>query len=322
MNAREYYYTNVAPTHKGKSYQQIYQKDYFSSRKTREVRKYLNHIPKYSNCRLLEGYVRNLIKTVDGDIKTRIENIFVAKIREFKANAGAVINPNAYYGDLVYFYVGLSDYYFQYSILMCEMLEVREGKKAKIDIASFFININMFVKASKRWVEMNNLIRLTADDVVVSKSSHVEGKAAAVASYTDEFILAHEISHHFLGHTGKADICSSLLNEIPDRDLFWIQSKNDHNREFEADALGVLMMIGLKQKNDDMIRVALGSLVTLGALIILEENKVFESETHPPAKMRFSQCKKILEGYIEQSLIDAICDDIEALNRFILNHQI
>lgn len=327
MKARDYYNSTIPEGHRGQSYQKIYLRDIFEKHNDREGRKIFNHVSNLSNDRLLENLINSLIIINSGAIKERLQNVFVAKVHDFVANASAV-EATSYYGDLVYFYVGLSDVCFQFTTLFSELLYVRKSSDKGAThrseaLISFFVNIDKFSKASRRWRKYGDYIKLQKEDVVITPFPDVESKAISMACLSDKFILCHEFSHHLLGHTCKPDVGSNLLNTLPDECKAWLKSSVEHKKEFQADALALIIMFGApnneKKIRDMGIEIALGSLLTLFTLKLLDDDPDKAGYQHPPINERILYCKRMLKTKLAEEVVNEIYDDIEGLYNIIDN---
>ncbi|WP_413304431.1 hypothetical protein AA0X95_00990 [Bacillus sp. 1P10SD] len=327
MNARQYFYSIIKKENKGKSYQKIYQEKIYNGNNTLIGKKILRHIPKWSNDRLLEELVVKLINNNSDYIRKRLENVFIAKIRDFKSNAYAVQSMVEYWGDLVYFHVGLSDACFQFTTVYTEFLQARG--KIKIDehsdkmaYVNVLIHVHKLLEAIKDWTIQNeDIVGLKENTIIIPESNKIEQKAASIAVLTDLFILSHEVSHHLLGHTGKRNDGLTVLNLLPKDCRYWENKNLNHSNEYQADALALMLMLGISASNFTQSQLAkgesrkeietvLGSLLTLSILKLMSKDSNKPSETHPSIDSRIEQCKKILSLFVTDTLLNSFDSEI------------
>ncbi|MGX5475380.1 hypothetical protein [Bacillus toyonensis] len=319
MKARVFYYENFAPNEKGKSYQKVHQHKNFSNINSREAKKILNHIPNLSNDKLLEELAIKIATRNQEDIEIRIRNMFIAKVKSFEANAFAVESKKRYWSDLVFFHVGLSDACFQFCLNLIEFTQLKEGnideslkENAKFK-AKFFKDIYNLSKNSVKWTENENYIQLEIDTVVEGYNKKIEAKAATMATFTDMFILAHEISHHLLNHTGREHGFRDYLSLVPNEYQMWLKTNNiAHKNEFEADTFAILLLLGINPENHKKclkvekqlyFEMAFGILFTLEIIALLEK-KEMDSSTHPAIKDRINNAKNILSLFVSEKILN------------------
>jgi len=314
ISAKEYYYTKIAPEESGQNYQQFHQKDIYKNNDD-EI---LLHKPYRSNDILIENYVDEIRNNSAKNISTRLENIFVAKRKIFFPNAGAVHDEDTYSGDLIFFYVGLSDVLFQFSILFTQFIDLSNLRrslgdnhaKTKDKFIKLCTDIETLSEAQMDWGINRNEIRfkenyLYPDDNIVDKS-------AAIATLMDKSILRHEISHHLLGHTKSSEkISFDAINNI----LNNIECLNSHKKELEADLLAIYLPLSNDKLSSTSIEqfsidVSLGTLLMQTALAQLKTNILEESETHPSWYLRYTTCLKFIKQLHPSKYLDSIIDDV------------
>ena len=127
LTAREYYYEKIAPEERYRNYQSVHQKKIYKLPQYRHLAKdVLGHLPTLSNDLLIETCMREIISTSNSSaIRNRIEHMFTAKRKKYLENAYAKCESREYNGDLVFYFVGLSDACFQYCTLFSEFINVR-----------------------------------------------------------------------------------------------------------------------------------------------------------------------------------------------------
>jgi hypothetical protein len=334
MSAREYFYTVLAPEQAGRTYQEVQASaierqmeiDSVPQDERKRIRKRLRrHAANRSNDFLIEEYMRALVASGPVALRPRLKKMFVAKVRDFNANAAAICDSGQYEGDLVFFNVGLSDVCLQYAILYYEFIrligEIQPNADSHV-IADLIKKVGdhslRLARAQARWDRLD-AIRLTPDDVVES-SADIESYAVSVAASADQFILCHEVAHHILGHTQLSTALFSWLDELPDGCRYWkTTNRVAHSREYQADASAV--MLRLLNRSDDASRerrrdleVSIGTLLTMTVLGQLVPDVTVSTHTHPSVSSRFRQCVDILRTACTYEL--AIGQVIEDFGRF------
>lgn len=319
ISALDYYYTKVAPEEAGKSYQKFHQENIYKNNDDTEDNDHImSHKPHRSNDILIESYVDEIICSTEKSISKRLKNIFVAKRKNFFPNAGAVHDEDTYSGDLIFFYVGLSDVLFQFSILFVQFLDLCNKRRnlgdnhpqTKDRFIKLCSDIETLSEAQIDWGMNRNEIRfrdnyLYPDDDIVEKST-------AIATLMDKSILRHEISHHLLGHTKSSDKYSfGLINDI----LKDVKCSDSHRKELEADLLGIYLPLSNEDLSPDSIEqssidVSLGTLLAQTTLAQLRADILQESDTHPSWYMRYTTSLKFIRQLHPSKYLDSIIDDV------------
>lgn len=279
LSAKDYYYLKIAPEEANKNYQQAHQNHLYTDRSDQEQYRIITHVPNLSNDILIEDYMGELITNVNAEIAERLKNSFIAKRKNFFANAGAVHSKKNYDGDLVFFYVGLSDVLFQYAILFTEFVELTALRKTLGDndpktislLYKLCSDIEKLTEAQIEWGINRNEIRFK-DEVTLMPSDNIVEKATAIAILMDKSILRHELAHHLLGHTGISD---SISLDIIEQFLEGQEYSHEHKKEIEADLFGLYLPISgtsnsTEQFNQSSIDVTLGTLLAQTTLAQLK----------------------------------------------------
>lgn len=284
-----------------------------TSEEFQTIQSVLKYMPDRSNDFDLNTHLEHIISIVDQKLQAILNNVFVAKRRNYAANAVAIVNEGDYDGDIVYFYVGISDLCEQYTALFAAFLSLRmlksnqgydenEAQRLATQISKNGIKLTI---AQSRWRDNGNYIQLEPGLIVGTvgfELDEMDRLDFGMKAFTERFILCHEISHHLLGHTGRADVGSSYLRNLPLECQLWRNVSEEHARELQADALAVLLLTGetnksLKSSRDfDAINDAmLGSLLTVTVLSQAIGSMINSSFSHPAAETRYQQCLAILK---------------------------
>ncbi|MBL4654143.1 MAG: hypothetical protein JKY53_14965 [Flavobacteriales bacterium] len=319
--AKDYYYfTNVAPDEAGKNYQQAHQAYIYEGYP--DAKNIINHIPNLSNDILLEDYMANFISAVPQEIGARLSNMFVAKINKFSANACAVHAKEQYEGDLIYFYVGLSDLLCQYAILFEEFREAIRNDlpdpERENSLAIFFGDLEKISEAQIDWGINWNEIEFK-DETVLKPPAHLEAQAVGIACLMDKVVLSHEIAHHLLGHTGVNKNLEHLIKDRIDP-LIANDVNNQHRREIEADLLGLALPLWNtfgNTSNQTKFEVAISALLVHTVLSHLKSDIDYESKSHPSARMRYEHVCRFIKEYLQMPEIDSLIHDVEKFQIFL-----
>lgn len=321
ITARQFYYDVLAPEERGLSYAQVHHKWLYENpgliEKYRQVTT-LGQIPPtdlqklievarsfkpaLSNDPLLNKIVDELIVNTSGPVQAYLKNIFVAKRNDPLENAEALVSFDSYEGDLIIFYVGLSLACHEYANLFARFIHHKladesDSRKEEARLASELIQEGKKLFAAQtKWKAEGDCVRLDLATILEDDPIGI-----TIAAMTDRFILCHEIAHHLLGHTGKDDLGSSYLDDLPASAKKWVGRSKQHREELQADALAIVLATGyLKPRSalhrgDRIADVALGSLLTL-TVLGQAAGVNSASITHPSVKDRLSQCALIIES--------------------------
>lgn len=320
MKARNFYYENFALKHKGQSYQKIHQKDHYLKLNSKEAKKILNHIPNQSNDRMIEGLVNEIANRNSEEIRLRIKNMFIAKINSLEANAYAMESNNKYWSDLIFFHVGLSDICFQFCINNLEFITFKDRDGTLLNANSSFKG--KFLKNSydlsnkcAEWIKNDAYIQLDVKTAIIPFNKEIELKASSLATFTDMFILAHEISHHLLNHTGRNHDFNDYLGIISKESYVYRKNTNKkHQNEFEADAFAILLLLGvtpnnykqkLKEEKQLSFEMSFGVLFTLEIISRISKED-FESSTHPLIQERIENIQIVLNQFVSDKILRTI----------------
>jgi hypothetical protein len=321
ISAKQYYFDVLAPEEKGKTYQALQStSDQVSRYLAKEMspsklKRWLNWRPVYSNDRLLQDLMNELISLHRDPLKKMLEATFVAKRRSKIANAGAFAREQAHAGDLVVFYVGLSDAAFQYSILYHEFARLREAIRSR-DYAApkrFAARVQALASAQHRW-NADGYIQLAPEDMLESDPENT-GHEVGVATTTDLFILGHELAHHYLGHTGVDDRhFLGLATSDRSRHPSWESFPEAWRYEFDADSAAIGLVLGANKRKakDRFVTAALGATLTMTVLGQMDADVDSGSSTHPPTRLRNENILATLRSVPHQrpDLLDAIVTDM------------
>ncbi|HFJ9483845.1 hypothetical protein CN439_25005 [Bacillus cereus] len=321
MNARQYYYRNNLPRSVGMSYQRGSSIKIKSHRFFKNAVKTLNHLPRLSNDRLIEFTLLDLINNhIPTEFRERLNYLFVAKINDHLYEARAISNPGMYRGDLIYYYVGLSDGFFEFTIFFTKLNYIQ------MDVDSIIHECFRLSSMTKYWRESYpKRIDIFQEPNDPDEAKYME-KAASIAVLMDKFVICHEIAHHLLGHTGKQNDAGCFLDNLPDELKSWRHHPNEHTKELQADALAVLFMMkmtkdrmkqGSLNDSQDAFNAILGSLFTLKALSFLSENPDETSKDYPSINERLASCTDILSYYTNIQLIELVNEKLEKMFEII-----
>lgn len=325
LSARDYYYTFIAPEERGINYSQLHHTQQYEAgsslrqqlgdsavdRLQNEVAKFK---PKFSNDILLERLMRELIASHGQPLRSRLERTFIAKRRSLFANAAAIPSVSNCDGYVVMFLVGLSDAAYQYSILFHDFSQVaKKVRDRDYGAPQRFVEIvKRVASAQDRWHSLGSYIQLTPDDQL-DPSPEQGGKVAAdIAACTDRFILAHEISHHILGHSEEAISPFGALSHGGQPVLADFESYPEAWRqELAADsaAIGLILGNGSKSATRMFVTAALGSLLTITMIGQLAADAHTGTDSHPAPSTRYLNAMLTLKS-VSDPLLSQIHRDM------------
>lgn len=300
MNARQYFYKNVLPTFAGISYQKAM--NIKLVKKDRVSTKIWRHLPKFSNDGHLENVTKNLLKDhIPQIFRNRLEYMFIAKLSSHQYQAKALIKPGEYRGDLIYYYVGLADCLFEFSIYFTEFTDKKSDSNILEDHGlRLMIMVQDWRNTSPLRIDIDpNLVVKSFDDKIMDR-------AAGIATLTDKFVICHEIAHHLLGHTGKNNDAYFLLDKLPEKLKSWKNKSVDHAKELQADTLAALFMMKLTDatmvqgalgKSQEAFEASLGCLLTLSVNIFLSNDSGKETSSYPSDNERLESCLAVLSHF-------------------------
>lgn len=307
LSAREHYYLTLAPEEAGQNYQKAHQSYLYEGNDDPSAVRVYSHQPQCSNDLLIEQYVSELRGLVSAEIASRLDHLFVAKRKNFFANAGALHPKEEFEGDLVFFYVGLSDVLMQYATLYQEfyaLTRAREtlGDDAQETKALFFTasrDITKLSEAQVEWGINRNEIKFR-DEFVLVPSAENDGQATSLATLMDKAVLRHEIAHHLLGHTTSDSSLDSRIrphiDHLFDRDAY----SAAHVREIEADLVAIFLPAsGGQHENFDQLgfEVTFGTLMTQTVLAQLKASIHLDAPSHPSWNVRHRLSVKALRHF-------------------------
>lgn len=317
MNARQYYYRKNLRKAVGLSYQRSVGIKIKSHRFGKKIVKLMRHIPRLSNDRLIEHTLLDLINNhIPAEFRARLEYLFVAKINDHLYEARAISNPGMYRGDLIYYYVGLSDGFYEFTIFFTKLNYVQMEVDSIIKECFRLSSMTTYWRES--YPKRIDIFRKPDDP---EETAYME-KAASIAILMDKFVISHEIAHHLLGHTGKQNDAGCFLDNLPDELKSWQHHSHGHGKELQADALAVLFMLKMtedtmKQRSidnsQDAFNAIIGCLFTLKALIFLSKDPDEVSKEYPSINQRLVSCKTILSYYTNPGLIDTVNEKLEKM---------
>jgi hypothetical protein len=333
LNARQFYYEFIAPEEKQKNYYEAKQKDiWIEFLKSPTMKDLFLFKPCISNDYLLEKLMKEIMEISDIKLKKRLGQIFVAKRKKYVPNASALMVNRSYDGDLIFFYVGLSNACVQFSILFVKFLNIRmlrekndstsEIKKLMRELSVDAIKLTLAVT---RWnIYFENHVYLENDLILDFCDEKNALQAMRFSGLIDKFILGHEIAHHLLGHTGKDNDGSQYLQSLLTNNNVSTSGTEMHLKEFQADALAFLLISGytrnlsmdLKRAEDLLADATIGSLLMFIILEQLTSNKI-SSKSHPSAEDRYNHCLSILHSLENNQFALSFLEDLEQFRRLM-----
>ncbi len=317
MNARQYYYRNKLCKAVGLSYQKSSGIKVNSLRYIKRSTKIMKHVPRLSNDKLLEEILEDLIGNhIPKDFQERLKYLFVAKINNRLFEAKAISNPGMYRGDLIYYYVGLGDGFYEFIIFFTKLYNTHIEDDAIIHDC---FRLSSMMKDWRESYPKRIEIFLKPNDP--EEALYME-KAAQIAVLIDKFVICHEIAHHLLGHTGKNNDALFFIDNLPEELKSWLQNSLEHGKELQADALAVLFMLKMTENNmkqscldrsQNAFNAVMSCLFTLKVLAFLSNDPNEVSKEYPSLNQRLESCKAILSYYIDPKLIAMVNGNLQRM---------
>jgi hypothetical protein len=345
VNAREYYYTVLAPDEAGLSYAALHleadgrHSTYYEEHERPTEEQWaaiFRHVPEHSNDALLEDVFKKIVDRSPVRLRPRLNNMFIAKKRDFRPIAGAYYFNDSYEGELIRFNVGLSDACLQYSTLFADFLNLlrAQARRSNGEPVPEFSRLServarhagQLAELQVRWSKIAGVVAL--DENYLPTSPDSLEYAIKTAVLTDYFILAHEIAHHLLAHTGAENSAGEMLANIPEWAQDWIRVKTSHAVEFQADALAVLLLTGSgsqREKSDIVFEqrvweAAIGSMLALTVIGQFADDAENDTDTHPSIRSRFSAVGRVLASLNAHAFRDAV-EDILPFQQLLFRFQ-
>ncbi|MFG2724058.1 hypothetical protein [Streptomyces canus] len=254
-----------------------------------------------------------LIDTLPEAWRTRARKIFAGRNFDGVANAEAWRDGEVGVIEINY---GITSAAMIYSVLYCKYYEMVRTLGVDVDFTddddetllmileevgdSGFAPILIADRERESWLS-NRSVFAGHELLRELPSSRAEEDYHSMVRAIEEFILAHELAHHLLGHTADAyprskqneiyfdDIIRKYGIKFPEEDL-----NDDQVQEVKADILAILMMSGglLDELTAARVyRAMAGAIIGLTALAHIYDTWVVadnSGETHPDFLTRFS----------------------------------
>lgn len=346
MTAREYYYQVISPEEDSLNFKKT-DKEIVNSLKqlfgdTWDTETKLNLVPRFSNDPSLDSIVEEFIENASDSpaLKIRLSSTFVAKRPGLEPQAYAGKVKQDYAGDLILYNLGLSHVSFQYSSLFAEYMYLMKMRWTMDDsdpsvkkmIETVHSDGMKLAEQQKGWGLEGDIVTAEQDTVIeVEKLGipEIAGRAGGISSSADRFILAHEISHHVLGHTGNKNDCSEIISNLPNSCQSWQHAISYHSMELQADALALCLMTGLLAPQDFTKKVAdhvsvnagLGALLVFTVLGQISQDVMKASWSHPSIVDRYNQCLSILREIANDDVYEFLLHYIEGFQLFLFARQ-
>ncbi|MGX5674010.1 hypothetical protein [Thermomonas fusca] len=319
--AKDYYYTVLAPEEAGRNYQQVHQSHLYGD--SCDV---ITHLPKLSNDILIEDYLVELMDQASAEISRTLETFFIAKRRNYFANAGALHHQGQHQGRIIFFHVGLSDLLFQYAILFTDffrLIEARKSEESGSDEVKYWLHRVLSNAAKLRdaqidWGINRNEIRFK-ETTLVEPHEDTGQRAATVATHMDKAVLRHEIAHHLLGHT-SSDRDPFLINSAISPFFDSIDVPAQHRRELEADLASVYLPASageLVKDKQASFEISLGTSLCQTVLSHLKYNIRVDSESHPSWETRHRLTNVALQTFSQPNACMAALSMVSRFQAFL-----
>ncbi|MEU6454077.1 hypothetical protein [Streptomyces sp. NPDC047065] len=282
--------------------------DLISGKEFQEFREWK---PTRANCPELEGMLDNLISVAPATWKATLRNIFAARVINGEANATAWSSRQS---GVVEINQGFTNAAIVYATLFSEFFDAMRTIVTDVDLGMKDAQILDWVleeidrgvvdpvllvdEAASAWRKQKAVIVAHGVLTEVPKRRMESYKVSIAAA--EEFVLAHEISHHLLGHTDEqfkhsvavAQEVDAWMDRANVREL-WSALNSSQRSELEADIAAFLLISGELGGNlhrGDLYKAISGSMLSLVSLSHISGNWKSEDPdaTHPDFLARYT----------------------------------
>ncbi len=232
-------------------------------------------------------FLEVIIDQLPSDLKPLLVNndSFAVGILDLpEINAQAMAAPNG--GWLVVIHEGLYAFFYKIAraLAICRIEHGEDGVKKLSDasLANFKDVCHLTAEVLINYINLS--LPLSSFLPIDFKASLLGG---SLATKTEMFVVCHELAHHILGHLEtsrrKSILVRNVQVEVPVSD--WTQ-------EFEADALGLKLLLNQIRDPYDLSMTYAGIDFFFQIMILLEDFTQFQgSDTHPPASLRLKKIR-------------------------------
>ncbi|WP_207920378.1 M48 family metalloprotease [Saccharopolyspora aridisoli] len=269
-----------------------------------------------SNCPSLENTLESLIDVIPPEWRALANNLFAGRVLDGEANAAAwtekqagIIEINAQYSFILTDYVHVFDRFRDYIAKLVEMayscdsaseaLLLEEAQKMSQELSLHWSEIE---EKRKDWADIS-LVQPGGTSRSRTPNPSRAKVLSDVESVCEEFIIAHELSHHLLGHTvsrrekKKAkEVVDQALTDSGSADLLTGINRSQQD-ELQADLLAYLIVARATDSLPDfgyLYRSIFGSTIALLSLAHLNGNWAHDSSsTHPGFDKRFQLISRL-----------------------------
>ncbi|MET7308187.1 hypothetical protein ABZS68_13930 [Streptomyces sp. NPDC005571] len=282
-----------------------------------DYREFREWKPTRANCPELEGMLEDLIHIAPNPWKATLRNIFAARVINGEANATAwsahqsgVVEINQGLTNAAIIYATLFSHF--YDALYTVAVEVDLGMENQEVLGWILEEIDngavepvlLADSSSTAWREQKS-VYVAHDSLTRVPQHRIESYKTAIGA-AEEFALAHEISHHLLGHTDEsfrhsAEVFKQInawIDRANIRDS-WSTLNESQRQELEADIAAFLLMCGELSgaSSRELIYKAIsGSLISLIAISHINDNWHSENpdDSHPDFYTRYGAIASIV----------------------------
>lgn len=277
-------------------------------------------VPVRSNCPLLSQTLASLVEAVPAEWRALADNLFAGRVLAGDLNASAwtkmkagIIEINLQYTFALNGYIATFDEYFQsFSLLLQELVSEHDPPEGDVDDIVAKLNSRLLnpwgqlTSLRPHWMDPTCIV--AAGNIASATSSDRERLITRAESACESFVVAHELSHHLLGHTvSRRDKRSArrVVSEALQGAELWdslMGLSNSQREEIEADTLAFLITanaINRKPDFSDIYTATYGSIIALVALAHVNESwvELDEAATHPGFVDRYEVIYKLVHWF-------------------------
>ncbi|MFB6397974.1 hypothetical protein [Polymorphospora lycopeni] len=270
--------------------------------------------PERSNCPELTYMIEGFIARIPGEWQATARNLFVGRVMAADINAKAwterqagIIEINLQYTWALSAYVTTFDEVL--GTLRHLLNNATEG--AELETDQLLENLNRRLRHPWEQLDLSRAQwrdprLLGSGDISLLEATAPEriGLQAEVVSACEEFILAHELAHHLLGHLSKhpgKGNARKVVTDLLDRsDLLGLRTKLNTNQkqEIDADVLAFALVADCIERaptHEGLYRAILASIISLVTLAHVQDSwfEIEPEASHPGFLERFTALTKL-----------------------------
>jgi len=269
--------------------------------------------PERSNCPELTATLEDLIENIPPEWKEIASNIFVGRVFDGEVNASAwtnmkagIIEINLQYTFILSAYVAAFDQYVESLRLILKGIGLDSAEQLVSDLDNRLTSTwSQLDDSRSEWMDARLLAGGNPALLHLAPPDRVQPREDVVVA-CEEFIIAHELAHHLLGHTtsrkdgGKAKVTVDEVVDAADLHRHMETLNGSQVKELRADILAFMIManvVDYPAPFGRLYRAILGSTISLLALAHVTDTWVAtgNDESHPGIIRRYNVIEALTE---------------------------